>query len=247
METLPSADSANHSAQLARAVPFACQFVTLSRQEHIHLVWQAQHWKRLHEGATQRIAELQTEHRRQLQSQADQAEQREQSLRGELEQARGRIRDLEHRLFSRKSERSAVAEDQQSPEAAPARKRGQQRGAAGHGRTSFSELPIREEIVSMPSVRCPQCGKRLEDFPGTEDSAVLEIEVQAYRRWIRRKRYRPTCGCEQLAGIVSAPPPVRLIERGKFGISVWVEVLLKTSSCTVVPAIDGWVRWLIWE
>jgi transposase len=226
VEALPSADSANHSAQRARAVPFACQFVTLSRQEHIHLVWQGQHWKRLHEGATQRIAELQAEHRRQLQSQAEQAQLREQSLRGELEQARGRIRDLEHRLFSRKSERSAVAEDQQSAGAAPARKRGQQRGAAGHGRTLFSELPIREEIVSMPSVRCAQCGKRLEDFPGTEDSEVLEIEVQAYRRRIRRKRYRPTCGCEQLAGIVSAPPPARLIDRGKLGISVWVEVLL---------------------
>jgi transposase len=226
VEASPSADCLDQGAQLAPAAPFACQFVTLSRQEHILLVWQGQHWKRLHEGATRRIAELQIEHRRQLESQAEQARQREQALRKELEQARGRIRDLEHRLYSRKSERSAVAEDQQSPETAPARRRGQQRGAAGHGRTTLRELPIRKEIVPMPCVRCPHCGEGLEDFPGTEDSEVLEIEVQAYRRQIRRKRYRPTCGCEPLAGIVSAPPPARLIERGKLGISVWVEVLL---------------------
>ena len=38
--------------------------------------------------------------------------------------------------------------------------------------------------------------------------------------------YRPSCGCSCVPGIVTAPPPPRLIERGKFGISVWVSVLL---------------------
>jgi transposase len=66
----------------------------------------------------------------------------------------------------------------------------------------------------------------LVEFPGTEDSQVLEIEVQAYRRVIRRQRYRPVCDCGCVPGIVSAPPPPRLIERGKFGISVWTTVLL---------------------
>jgi transposase len=63
-------------------------------------------------------------------------------------------------------------------------------------------------------------------FPGTEDSEVLEIEVKAYRRVIRRRRYRPTCECAVLPGIVAAPAPARLIERGKCGITVWVEALL---------------------
>ena len=43
-------------------------------------------------------------------------------------------------------------------------------------------------------------------------------------------RYRPICdcdcGCGCVAGIVTAPPPPRLIERGKFGMSVWASVLL---------------------
>ena len=67
---------------------------------------------------------------------------------------------------------------------------------------------------------------RFSAFPGTEDSEVLEIEVQAYRRVIRRRRYRPSCACGCVPGIVTAPPPPRLIERGKFGLSVWVSVLL---------------------
>jgi transposase len=63
-------------------------------------------------------------------------------------------------------------------------------------------------------------------FPGSDDSEVLEIEVQAYRRVIRRRRYRPLCDCGCAPGIVTAPPPPRLIERGKFGLSVWTSVLL---------------------
>jgi len=68
--------------------------------------------------------------------------------------------------------------------------------------------------------------RALSIFPGTEDSEVLEIEVQAYRRVIRRRRYRPSCGCPGVPRIVTAPPPPRLIERGKYGMSAWASVLL---------------------
>src|SRR6266851_538315 len=87
------------SAQLTEAAPFAREFVTLSRQEHIRLVWEARNWKRLHHSAAQRLAEQEEEHRRRLQSQGEAAEEREQTLRRDLEYARGRIRDLEQRLF----------------------------------------------------------------------------------------------------------------------------------------------------
>jgi transposase len=65
-----------------------------------------------------------------------------------------------------------------------------------------------------------------EDFPGTEDSEVIEIEVQAYKRKIRRRRYRPGCQCEHLPGILTAPGPAKLIPKGRYGISLWVEILL---------------------
>ena len=214
------------SAELTEAAPFACEYVTLSRQEHIQLVWEGRHWKRLHHSATLRLAEQEADYRRQLQCQSEGAEQRERALRCDLEYARGRIRDLEQRLFGRKSERQWVIDGQQPRSAGLVRGRGQQRGSPGHGRRPLCGLPIHEEILPLASANCPACGEALEDFPGTEDSEVLEIEVKAYRRVIRRRRYRPACRCGKLAGIVTAAAPGRLIERGKFGISVWVDALL---------------------
>jgi transposase len=65
-----------------------------------------------------------------------------------------------------------------------------------------------------------------QEFPGTEDSEVLEIDVKAYKRQIRRRRYQPTCQCEHLPGIVTAPGPPKLIPKGRYGVSVWVTLLL---------------------
>jgi transposase len=233
------------SAELTEAAPLACEYVTLSRQEHIKLVWEGRHWKRLHHSATLRLAEQEADYRRRLQCHSEGAEQREQALRRDLEYALGRIRDLEQRLFGRKSERRWVIDGQQPRSAASERGRGQQRGAPGHGRTALPGLPIHEEIVPMSSPNCPACGEALEDFPGTEDSEVLEIEVKAYRRVIRRRRYRPACSCGKLAGIVTATAPARLIERGKFGISVWVDALLDKflygrASTRWIQAMADW-------
>ena len=84
----------------------------------------------------------------------------------------------------------------------------------------------RVEFVELDPATCPKCGLGLNEFPGTEDSEVVEVEVKAYRREIRRRRYRPLCECGCLPGIVTAPAPGRLIKRGKFGVSVWISVLL---------------------
>ena len=92
-----------------------------------------------------------------------------------------------------------------------------------------SHLPGRSEFVTLDSPQCPQCGLALEEFPGTQDSEVLEIEVKAYRRVIQRQRYKCVCQCGCLPGIVTAPAPVNLMARGKVGISVWSTVLLACS------------------
>jgi transposase len=63
---------------------------------------------------------------------------------------------------------------------------------------------------------------RLSD---TEDSEQIEIEVRAYRRVIHRRRYQRTCTCEG-TNTLTAPPPPKLIPKGRYGISVWVEILL---------------------
>ena len=225
MDGLPAGDF-SQNATLGET-PYGRELVTLSRQEHIQLMWEGRYWKSLHQHAAERLTRLECEYRQRLRSESESAAQREQSLQRELEHARGRIRDLEKRLFGRKSERHWAIDNQQPRGAMGLRKRGQQPGARGHGRSGLSELPVREEIVAHPSPCCPKCGKRLTEFPGTEDSEVLEIAVSAYRRRIHRRRYRPSCRCGALPGIVAAPAPARLIERGKWGVSLWVQALLE--------------------
>src|SRR5262249_57145407 len=61
---------------------------------------------------------------------------------------------------------------------------------------------------------------------GTEDGQILEVEVRAYRRVYRRRRYRPVCRCDANKGIITAPGPDKLIPKSGVGVSIWVELLL---------------------
>ncbi len=55
---------------------------------------------------------------------------------------------------------------------------------------------------------------------------VIEVEVKAHVRRYHRKHYQKTCQCPKTPNITVAPPPPRLINKGKLGISVWGELLL---------------------
>ena len=79
------------------------------------------------------------------------------------------------------------------PIVAAGRPRGQQRGRVGHGRTRLAQLPVKVQDLTSQAC-CPRCGLGLSEFPGTQDAEVLEIEVKAYRRLIRRRRYRALPG-----------------------------------------------------
>ena len=190
--------------------------------------WQAAYYKAQHQRATQR----------------------EQLLKTQRAQLEAELRDLRHRHFGRSSEArhtpdqlvpddahdgcseiapdSATTPADATAPAPPPRRRGQRRGSPGHGRRDYSPLPTTEETSDLPPAErcCQRCGQPFAPFPGTDDSTVLEIEVKAHRRLVHRKRYRPTCGCGVHPGIVTAPPPPRLIPKSPFGISIWVHVLL---------------------
>jgi transposase len=64
----------------------------------------------------------------------------------------------------------------------------------------------------------------------TEDSEVLEIDVRAHRRRIRRRRYRAACDCDPRRRTLTAPPLPKLIPKGNYGVSIWVLVLLDKYS-----------------
>jgi transposase len=196
---------ADSSSQEAMSSPFARMMVSISKQEYVRLKWDAQYWQSRHQAGLSREVEL----------------------KSRIEALQAQVRDLRQRLFGRQSEKiTAVGEQQSKPDSK--RPRGQQRGSRGHGRVDFSHLPVREDACDLGEAErsCPSCGKPAGIFPGTEASEVIEIEIKAYRRLIRRQRYRPSCDCEWLPGIMTAPVPARLIPKGILGISVWVEILL---------------------
>ena len=121
---------------------------------------------------------------------------RNEPLTEELRQAQGQIQTLQDKLFGRKSEKSARSDrnnDLFDPEqvTAAAKKRDAQPGHAGHGRRDYSHLPVKEEFVPLPeeALACPHCGKLAAMMSATEDWELLEIEVRAHRRRIRRRRY----------------------------------------------------------
>ncbi len=180
-------------------------------RENLELRQQAGYWKSRHRDAVARIGELEQQ----------------------VEQLRGQKRQLQAELFGRRCEaaspedRSNDLDDSSDDPRRSQRQRGQQPGNPGPKRRDYSCLPAREEFVELPPERsaCPDCGRPLRLRSDTEDSEQIEIDVRAYRRVIRRRRYERTCTCRG-DRTLTAPPPPKLIPKGRYGISVWVEILL---------------------
>lgn len=90
---------------------------------------------------------------------------------------------------------------------------------------------MKEELRDLAHAArcCAHCGLAYDRFPGTEDSEIFEVDVRAYKRRVKRPRYRKGCSCpdgDASAGIISAPVAPKVIPRSPYGISVWEQVLL---------------------
>ncbi len=146
------------------------------------------------------------------------------SLQARIVQLRSSRAVLSKAVFGGRSER------QETPRSE--RKRGQQRGAPGHGRTSRLALKEKEERRERPpdALICSCCGKPYV-ANGERSSSVIEIAVKAHIRRIVRPRYRRGCGCPSSPPEAVAPPPARLFARTPFGISVWARILYERFAC----------------
>jgi len=191
--------------------PFSQQWVTITKQEHIDLACRASYWEAQHARAKSEIEKLKQE--------------------AILKDAK--IKDLQNRLFGKKSEKhSPLKSEKDGKEDTPSkRKRGQQPGSQGHGRTKRPDLPIvhDESDLAGEEKRCPTCGLPHLPTPALDEhSEVIEVEVKAHVRRIRRSAYTRNlgCTCEDTPAILTAPPPARLIPRSDYAVSFWVEVIL---------------------
>lgn len=188
------------------ASPLSEQTVSLPKDELIELKRKANYYEALAKKYQKKIADL----------------------KKELEAERGKNRDLNQRLYGKKSEKSNKQTESCKPESSNKKKRGHQIGAKGHGRTPQPYLPVIEELHELPldDKKCPKCGKPFKPF-GTEDSDIKEIYVRPHIRRIKRERCKKDCKCEGVAGIITAPPAPKVIPKSQTGISVLTEVLVK--------------------
>jgi transposase len=178
------------------------------RRENLELRQRAGYWQSRHADAVRRIAALEQDN----------------------EQLRGENRKLQAERFGRRSEKQSGSDRSNELEdpahAKPKRRRGRQPGQPAPPRRDYSHLPAREQFIDLPEAEqvCPNCGRPLKAC-GTEDSEQLEIEINVYRRVLRRRRGQRTCGC---AGprTFTAPPAPKLIPKSLLGTSLWVEILL---------------------
>jgi transposase len=107
--------------------------------------------------------------------------------------------------------------------------RGQQPGAPGPKRQRRLDLPevVTHHTLSEAERTCPSCGKVRPETGLREQSEEVEWEVRLVRRRHVRHRYGPSCDCPCGRGLRTAPPPAKLIRKGLFAVSFWVQVLLK--------------------
>jgi transposase len=181
------------------------------RRDNLELRQQAGYWKSMHARALERLTAVEQDN----------------------EHLRGEVARLNAQLFGQKSEKQSRKdrsnhldglddEDNAPPPPKPA-----PRPRKGSKRRDFQHLPAREEVVELPQAQrvCPRCGQPWRQRSDTEDSEQIEIEVHAYRRVLRRRRYQATCTC---AGCQThtAPLPAKLIPKSRLGTSAWLEILL---------------------
>jgi len=146
------------------------------------------------------------------------------TLQAQLARLRSTGAVLSKRLYGRKSEQ------QDKPRSE--RKRGQQHGAPGHGRTRRPGLEERPETLAPPpeACVCARCGQAYAPN-GVEESTLVEIEVKAHKRVIRRPRLRRTCECASSPMEVSAPPAPRLFPGTLYGTSFSARFLFEHCAC----------------
>lgn len=161
--------------------------------------------------------------------QHERAIEREEALKQEVQQLKARIKYLEHQLYGKKSEKSKQNNKNTNPDKNKP-KRGNKPGTPGNLRRDRSDLETYTEVYDFNKGEtvCPYCGLPYIEMNITDDSEIIEIqEVKAYRRKIKKKKYRQGCKCENAKGIITAPGPVNLMPNIRYGNSVWIHIIIQ--------------------
>ncbi len=199
-------ESSDHTHPFSQPVDLSPKII-ISEKEYRTLKCDVGYWRSMHEKSLSRIDKLNIT----------------------IKYQEGKIRDLTNRIFGKKSEKKSSGEkdgEVKNKVSGEKRKRGQQPGTEGHGRTKRPDLPRVEEAVDFSKIpKCPECGTAyLPD--GQKESEIIEVEVKAHTRVIQRSCMKKGCTCKGIPGTVTAPMPPKVLPKSPYGISIWENVLL---------------------
>jgi transposase len=182
-----------------------CEQILISEKEYLELKCAVGYWRAMHNKS---IA-------------------REEILKQVIKKLVGKIRDLRHRVFGKKSEKKSSNKDEgKSKNSNPKRPRGQRLGSKGHGRTERPDLPEKKEDAKfIKEPVCPCCNKPYvpDESKGAE---IIEVEVKAYKRKIRLQSMKKGCTCKGVPNTITAPMPPKVLPKSPYGLSIWEAVLL---------------------
>jgi len=201
-QTLSSANVSIHNNTIEFPIQQYPQ-IFISEKEYLELKCEVGFWRSLHQRAILR----------------------EQNLKQIIKEREGQIRDLKSRVFGKQNERTGKDKGKIKPDKSK-RPRGQQHGSKGHGRTKRPDLPEQEEEANFSQAPiCPDCCKPYI-LDESLEAEIIEVQVKAYTRKIKRCVMKKSCSCTGVANTVTAPMPPKLFNRSPYGISIWEAVLL---------------------
>ena len=145
--------------------------------------------------------------------------------------ARAKVRaDAELRKALRRSRRQKAALNALTKENARLRRTAKaSQGRVGTLEAELSKLRATAAVLSG-TLYGRRSGKPYA-ANGADESSLLEIEVRAHRRVIRRGRWRRSCGCASSPAERTAPPVPRLFPSTPYGTSVWSGFLYEHYAC----------------
>ncbi len=148
------------------------------------------------------------------------------ALRQKVDRLEQRVAALTKAQFGHSSEKDESGVASAQAKTSEARRRGQQPGAKGHGRTKRTGL--NEDHIDLDAKQqcCETCHKAFKLLPGTDDSTIAEYETMLTLLKYHRAKYARQCKCPG-PKIITAPAPPRLYPRTTIGNSLWVHLVVQ--------------------
>lgn len=208
-------------------LPYETEIVQL-RKELFLAHCNVTYYKSLHQRNVAARERVQYEHEITIRKLNAQHAQEVHQLHKTIAALEAKVKLRERQLFGKKSEQGAGSSESINKSKSQ-RKRGQQHENKAPPRRNYSHLPVVPDVQDIPENErvCPCCNALYADIGASEDSDIIEIEVEAHIRRLKRKKYRRTCNCQSQPIIITAPQKPKILPKSHLGNSVWVHFLMQ--------------------